>query len=334
MLVALTATPMSPAAAQVRFDTPNGRVEVLGLERWTRRMLEDSIAHYKPGETLASAACMAILRYQLNFRDALVSTYRGYDGPNSMREFVSIRLVEPGNRTATRWRTVSTDAFQSVIPEYAPLVVPQTDSAGGFYASWILAPLQLTDSTSRQRMLAHADSATREGYRLVSVFLAAHRREADRRTALRMIDSSSVYTNRIAAALVLSNFAESDASWYALVRALRDPHETVRGAAAIAIRNMPRRAIDWSPAQADLRALLGGTNIGEMEPVMELLADTKISPPLARQLLRNNDVWIMRLLGAQAPMAAYSTRKFLTTINNGNDLGASATKWHAWIASK
>ena len=37
------------AAAQVAFDSPAGRVEILGLRRWTVAMLRDSLRRYAPG---------------------------------------------------------------------------------------------------------------------------------------------------------------------------------------------------------------------------------------------------------------------------------------------
>lgn len=330
----LSGTLTTPVAAQVRYDVPTGRVEVLGLERWTRRMLEDSIAHYAPGQTLQSAGCMATMRYQLKFRDALVRRYRGYDGPTSTREFLSIRLVEPGNRTVGQWRSISTDPFQSLLPEYAPLIVPVTDSVGNVYTQRILNGLYTRDSITRQRILTRADSSTRQDYLRASEFLLAHQSERERSRAMWALDSSSVFSNRIVAALVLSEFPTKNSSWHALVRALRDPHESVRGAASTALARMPRRSVDWAPAQADLRALLGGTNVGEMESVMDLLVETQVSPDLARALLRGNDVWILRLLTSEAPMSSRQVRAFLVAMNRGKDLGAAPAAWHTWMASR
>jgi len=333
VLLSMSMASAAPAAAQVRYDVANTRVEILGLERWTRRMLEDSIAHYVPGQKLYSAACMATLRYQLKFRDALVASYSGFDGPTSKREFLSIRLVEPGDSTAVQWRRVPTDPFESLMPAYAALIVPVTDSMGGILTGRLTYGLRARDSVTRERMLASADSATRDVAERVAAFLMAHRSDGERRRATRALDSSSVYANRMAAALVLSNFPEHDSTWYSLVRALRDPHETVRFAAAAAISRMPRRPVDWAPATADLRAILGGTNLTQTEPIMRLLTETRIDPGLARPLLRGNDLWVQRLLASEAPTAAQTVTAFLVAMNGGSDLGGLPA-WRAWLVAR
>jgi len=292
-------------------------------------MLEDSIARYAPGQKLHDAACMATLRYKLNFPDAMVVHYRG-----GRRDFLSIRLVEPGDRSTSYWRAVSSDRFQSLMPAYAPLIMPVTDTTGSVWVGRLLYGLGVSDSSSRRQMLARADSATRADYQRTITFLAAHDGEADRHRAMAALDSNSLYSNRVAAALVLTNFAEHDSTWYALVRALRDPHEAVRGAASTALTHLPRRAIDWLPAHSDLRALLGGTNLSEMEPIMRLLVETRVSPELARPLLRGNDVWLLRLLTAEAPMAARTTKSFLVHMNHGVDVGSAPAAWRAWIESR
>src|SRR2546426_4254089 len=64
------------AAAQQRFRTPQGIVEVVGLRRWTVQMIQDSAAKYAPGQDLASHACAAVLRLKLKFADASVVFYR------------------------------------------------------------------------------------------------------------------------------------------------------------------------------------------------------------------------------------------------------------------
>jgi len=42
-------------------------VEVIGLQRWTRRMIDDSLAKYAPGVSLATHACAAVLENTLGF---------------------------------------------------------------------------------------------------------------------------------------------------------------------------------------------------------------------------------------------------------------------------
>jgi hypothetical protein len=320
----------SELRSQARYDAPGVRVEVLGLERWTLKMLQDSIAHYVPGQTLHDAACMATLRYKLHFADASVMNFLGY-GRTGVNDFLSIRLVEPKS-PAVKWRTVSNDEFKSMLPDYAKLLLPVTDTSGGIWTVRLVSAARFRDSASIANIPANARPELRGDASNILTFLAEHNTDADRRRAMRVLDSNAVYSNRIAAAFILSNFPDHDETWYSLVSALRDPHESVRGAALAALDRMPRRTVNWKPASNDLRILVGGTNIGAMESVMNLLMTTNADPTLAATLLRGNDRWLMRLLSAEAPMASRATRSFLVAMNGGVDLGTSPAAWKAWIA--
>ncbi len=110
-------------------------------------MLRDSIRHYVPGQDLHDAACMVTLREKLGFADALVTTYEGLNGPGS--EFLLIKLVEPQDRERVRWNAVPLDSFQSLRPDYAPFIVPITDSSGGVWIGRFMNWLQHGDSATR-----------------------------------------------------------------------------------------------------------------------------------------------------------------------------------------
>src|SRR5438309_2507017 len=86
----------SPSGAQVAYDGPSGRVEVLGLRAWTLEMLRDSIRRRFPGQTLESAACMVTLRDSLHFADALVQgiTYSAGAGA-AVRNYLVVKVIEP-----------------------------------------------------------------------------------------------------------------------------------------------------------------------------------------------------------------------------------------------
>jgi hypothetical protein len=231
-----------------------------------------------------------------------------------------------------RWRKLPSDDFQSLLPDYAKLIIPITDSTGGIWLGRVMYSLQFRDSASLETSLGRMPAAAREDANHLRKFLAEHRTDADRLRATKALDSNSFYANRITAAIVLSSFPEHDATWHTLVRALRDPHETVRGAASTALSRMPPRTIDWSPVSQDLRYLLGGTNLGAMEQVMSMLAESSVDPKLARTLLRGNDQWVMRLLTSEAPSASARTKALLKVLNAGKDLGSVPAPWKAWIA--
>src|SRR6266566_1951964 len=100
----------APGAAQVAYDSPRGRVEVLGLRTWTLQMLQDSIRRRVPGQTLEDAACMITLRDSLHFADALVATYSGVPGAAG-RTFLVVKVIEPQEATRVRWAPQPPDTF-------------------------------------------------------------------------------------------------------------------------------------------------------------------------------------------------------------------------------
>ncbi|GAB1343436.1 hypothetical protein [Gemmatimonas sp.] len=321
----------SRAAAQRSPTVQYGEVtvEVMGLRRWSLRMLQDSLARHEPGQTLADAACMATLRYKMGFADASVIRYSGFDRANPSKAFVSVRVIEPQRRPI--WRSLSSDSYESLLPAYAPLIVPVTDARGSIWINRLLFGFQVTDSVQRERLFASADPQAREDYFRVATFVRANAAVEARDRAVRVLDSSAAPGNRIAAALALMSHADDDHVWYALVRALRDPHEGVRAAAAMALARLPRRSIDWTPAAADLRLLLGGANVGEMESLMRMLMESGIRSTLAAPLLAKNASWLLPMLDSQAPITARRTREFLVVLNGGVDRGAGSAGWRAWL---
>ncbi len=49
----------SSLAAQSIIETPTSTIEIMGLKRWTLRMIQDSLAVYAPGDSLTGHACAA-----------------------------------------------------------------------------------------------------------------------------------------------------------------------------------------------------------------------------------------------------------------------------------
>jgi hypothetical protein len=327
----LTVSAATSLSAQPPVVITSGKrtIEVLGLQKWTIRMLEDSISRYAPGQTLGDAACMATLRYKLGFQDALVRRHTGIDRFDPEKQFVSVRVVEPTNRQI--WRKTSAEKFESLLPEYAPLILPVTDTTGGVWTVRLIFGYQFSDSTTRAEMLASTDSLARRDYARVEQFLATQQSVAHRERAIRVLDSSAAPANRMAAALILLKHSNDEDARFALVRALRDPHESVRGIAGVSLSYFPARRIDWAPLISDLRALLNGANLGETERVMRMLIETGADARLAKPLLNNNGQWVIRLLQSKAPMSASTARQFLTVLNGGVDLGASVEAWRGWV---
>lgn len=320
-----------PLAAQVAYDSPAGRVEVLGLRRWTLRMLQDSIRRYAPGQELHDAACMVTLRDSLHFAEASVEWLETVplDGPK--RSFLTIKVIEPDQAARVQWDDRPRNEYSSLLPDYASLVLPVTDSAGDVWGNRILDWLQFSDAASREAASDEASASARTDGERLYTFLNARRTEADRARAMRSLSRDGFWVNRMTAGIVLSNFAANDSTWWALVRALRDPNVEVRGAAATVLAGFPARPIDWRPVANDLRLLLGGTNLPAIRTVFELLARTDIAPELAPRLLRDNGEWMLDHLGAETPLAGDAAHRLLVRLNAGKDLGQTRAAWAPWV---
>jgi hypothetical protein len=314
----------------VAYDSPAGRVEVLGLRRWSLGMLQDSIRRYVPGQELHDAACIATLRDSLRFAEASVAQFEVAPPGGPRRSFLSVKVVEPEQAGRVQWDVRRRDEFSSLRPDYAPIVLPATDSAGGFWRGRLLHWLQFRDSVARQQSMSRAPAAARADAERLFAFVGAHGAEADRARAAQALAGDGFWVNRMVAVAVLSNFAAHDSTWWMLARALRDPHEGVRQAADVVLHALPARTIDWRPAAADLRLLVGGTNLPAMQRVFDLLARTGIAPDLAPLLLRGNADWVLDHLGAETPMASDAAHRLLVRLNAGRDLGGTRAAWAAW----
>lgn len=320
----------APPAA---YDSPRGRVEVLGLRRWTLAMLRDSVRRYVAGQELHDAACMVTLRDSLGFAEASVTRHTSAAPGQPKRTYLTIRVVEPDQAARVRWDTRPRSEFSALLPGYAPIALPLTDSAGGLARGRLLFWLQFPDGPAREAAVREAPAAARADGALVAEFLAARRSEPERARAMRTLARDGHWVNRMVAAAVLSGFAAHDSTWLALARALRDPHEGVREAAGMALRGLPARPVDWRPAAADLRLLLNGTNLPAITEVFALLARTDVTPDLAPTLLRDNADWILDHLGAETPGARDAAHRLLRRLAGGRDHGADRAAWAAWIAT-
>jgi hypothetical protein len=278
---------------------------------------------------------MVTLRDSLHFADALVQgiVYSGGAGAAG-RNYLVVKVIEPQEATRVRWAPAPPDSLTVLRPAYAPLVLPATDSLGGLGVGRLVWPLQFygRDSATRVRPLEGSDPSRREDASRLWRFLAAHRTEADRRTALAALRRDGFYANRVVAGAVLANFPDRDSTWWALTEALRDPNEAVRIAASIVLREMPARPVDWAPAVPTLRLLLGGTNLLAMEGVFTLLTRTRVRPSLAGPLLGSDGTWVLEHLRAEYPGGREAARALLVQLNGRRDLGPSADPWARWLA--
>lgn len=343
LIASAAAAATVPASAQrsaastpftiTHYATNDGDVVVMGLRRWSLRQLTDSLQRRRPGLELHDAACMAVLRQDLRFPDALVeeqSFQATPDGP--MKRYVVVKLVEREDSARVEWDHARRDSARVLVPDYAPALLAATDTLGRLWIGNLLWPLQFYGDSARMAWAASRPPAARAAdARRFWEFLYARRDEANRRRAMAVLRGDANYANRFMAIAVLANFADRDSSWYALVGALRDGHEAVRSAAQLVLPTLSPRPVDWRPAAPTLRALLAGTNVSATEMVMELLVKTQVSSDLRTDLLKGNGEWVLLHLASPVPGAAEAAHRLLVALS-GRDLGKAPTPWRRWIA--
>jgi hypothetical protein len=318
--VLLCAVASSEAAAQA-VDSTAGRVEVIGLRRWTISMLRDSLRAYRPDVDLGDAACGEVLRDSLGFAEAGVLRFP--DGR------VVLTVIEPSDSARVVLRPVSGAA---VVPRGPWDRLRALQDQGGFTIDYAI-DTYLAHTSGQDIPLERGDSAL-----VWSVWslLEEPSTPMEARDALRVLAHAPDPQLRRAAAGYVVRYPDQPAVWYALVSALRDPDWDVRSAANGALRTLrthARRQIDWQPAVEDLRHLLNGTTLVYHTEVITLLLATEVSPQLARDLLSRAGVAL--LLEQQAAQHEYvrePARELLVRLS-GRDYGSAAGAWQAWVDS-
>jgi hypothetical protein len=296
-------------------------VEILGLRSWTRQMVEDSVAKYQPGVSLADHACAIILRDSVGFADAASMTM-SMGGDTA---WTVLPVVEPALRDRVRFRTFA--AERPKVAAWADIFAVLERDRGS-----------MNDLQHPEVLFGQADSMFG---RPVSASTLELRRAIRRHNSARdwalarnalLHDGSP--RNRAVAALVLSNFPQRDATYHLLADGLR-VSDMGAGLAQMVLSAMSRHAprrVDWRPAEDALAALVGGTNLFMYTHVLDLLAATRVDPTLGRRLARANTVLMMDHLTARNPFSPPPARRFLVHIR-GQDLGDAAA-WNAWLSGR
>jgi hypothetical protein len=284
-------------------------------------MVEDSVAAYVPGISLADAACAVILRDSVGFADAAVTSF-SFGGDTV---WTVLSVVEPEMKDRVRFRPYKTN--NPAVEEWADLFeILEEDRRA-------MNPLQHPEV-----LLEGADMFFDQAVPTTTIEL--RRRLRARRTARDweiarstiLWDSSS--TNRTVAALVLSNFSERDSTFYLLAEGLRatDSGASAAGMILSALARGVPRAIDWEPAREALEALVGGTNLFGYVNVLGVLVATEVDATLGRELALLNPTLLLDHLGARNPYTPGVAHRFLAQIH-GSDLGRDRAAWEAWLAS-
>ena len=314
------------AESQAVLENDQMRLELIGLKRWTVPMIQDSLHRYAPKDSLLSHACAGVLRDKLKFADASVVYHVTTMDGKIMKPYMAVTVVEPQDSALIRYRR----PFPHSLParrawrSIRALLEKHNEAFQG--------AAQRFDFLRADAALSDADSALAPALPLRQ-FLRTHATAKDQRLALATLATNGNANDRVVATVLLTNFSGSDATWWALTDALRDPDARVRGTAsqvlAALTHGAPRR-VNWAPAAQSLRAVLDGTNLFAHDALMEALAATGVEPALARPLLKDGGYLVLAKLGAQGLSERQASRRFLIQLA-GRDLGDSPTAWREWL---
>lgn len=315
VLLLLTALiPASVSAQAVSKAYGDTTVEVIGLSSWSIDELQEAVYEYAPGVSLAEHACAVVLRDSVGFADAAAI---------GMNDWMILMVVEPDRRELVRYRRAP-DTDRGVRPEYEDiLTIFRADRSA-------IQPLQhgevlMGDATS---LFGNPLPASVDSLR------AAIRARSSRQDYVHAVGSILLdgnRDNRTIAALVLSNFAQQDSAWHALVEGVRTEPDFAASIATMVLGAMAETGkyrVDWAPARDALEAILGGTNLFAYIPMLQVLVETKIDPALGRELASVNPDLLLDSAAADNPHTPVSAQAFLRYVT-GEDHGSDINAWKA-----
>lgn len=321
-------TPRSPVDAPAPLgssvvEVPGKRIEVIGLDRWTVSMIEDSLAKYAPGTSLGSHACAAVLRYELGFADAAALSVRMVDADH---EQVIVSVVEPQDSARVRLRAVARDTA-GVRAEWEPLIRILRDDPVAF---------QSAIQFYLKRPPPRIELVRGNGDEMAAVwsFLESRASREDAAVAMSTLTAPdpNLY-NRMAAAAILLNFPESDSTWWALVETMRESDGAAKGTAGIVLGHLASHAarpVDWAPVAGTLHAMLDGTSLFQLRTLIETLNATGAGPSLAPRVLAGGGRMLVAYAGAESELVRPPAVDLLRRLS-GEDLGSDRDAWATWI---
>ncbi len=311
-----------PASAQNVLQLPGGKtVEVIGLEDWTIAMLQDSLARHGDGVTLESHACAAVLRERLGFADAAVQSFLLVMDDDTT-EYVAVSVVEPADSARVRRRAVGRDTT-------------------GFPAGWEdIGGLMRRNGgvgfalVNRMRRVPPGLDIDSAALRHAWAWVDGQQTPEGRAAAVRAVQSHPNLHARILAATLLRDAPADATVMHALVRALRDDVDMVASMAGQALPRMAaaRQGFDWSPVADDVHALLDGSSLYALDPLLQSLAGSGADARWASPFLAGGGHAVLARLSAENPRMRSGAHRLLVALR-GEDLGRDPAAWRAWVAS-
>ena len=322
MLLPLPTLAQSPSVLPL---PGGGAVEVIGLRQWTLQMLQDSLARHAPGTTLQSHACAAALRYKLGFADA--SAVRHVRNGVVQRVVVTVR--EPQDSALVRYRPMPLEAGPGRA-EWHPVSALFLERPRAFHIA-----LRLYTAIPGQMDLDHGTGEDSVAAAAALEFLKARTTEDDRQAAHEALAKSPYVAERIAAALILGNFADRDDTYWALVEAMRESDGPVKQIASDvldAVSTAAPRKVDWGPAAEGIHAMLNGTSVVTLPKLVRILSRTGVDSAYANPFLRGGGDMLIAYAASETEMLSRSARTLLVQLR-GTDLGPSPEAWREWVLS-
>jgi hypothetical protein len=318
--------PPPPVQPVVRATLKPGQtIEVVGLRRWSLAMIQDSLGKYAPGSDLSSRACIQDLRQKLHFADANVMTYvtivEGMTDKDTAEttQHVILWVREPGDSTMVRPRRSVIDTTQRVTA-WQP-VAQLFRTAPRAFSRW--ADLYMKDGV---------DSATLAVTRVMDSQI----NEEGYRTALQVLRESPSNADRAIAAVLLSRFAARDEAWHALFLSAIDENQWLSAEVALnALTAMSRtsaRPVNWKPVEREIAAVLNGTALPALVPLVSVWSRTGLDASYADAVLRDGGEMLTSMLELSRTELSRPARELLVNLR-GKNLGDSVAVWRDWIES-
>jgi hypothetical protein len=297
------------ATAQI-YDTKQGKLEFVGLKRWSPERIMKELG-YKSFDEMH--ACAGVLKQKLGFAEAAVI---GTFTEDKKIHFL-VSVVEPEDKD----RVSRTQPYESVVTpdDWYPVTKAVTANMEALMEGMNLI-------------------ATGKENELPAVFTDIRKlnRPSDLETAIKVATLDRDTTDRVIAVAVLMNFPQEDRAWHALAATVRDGQDLVSGVAYSALGTMAKkspRKVDWKPAAKDLRYILNGTSLFGAPAVMKTLIATQISPDLAKDLVGSGGGQILvPFLSVHRPLERDLAHDLLKKLS-GQDHGLEANRWQGWLDS-
>jgi len=316
LILSLLITGCLQIEAQI-VETSKGKVEFIGLEKWTTEMIQQKLAYQSPDNF---HFCAADLKSKLGFADASVTL----DSENG-KMYTIITIVEPDRAGQVSYKPKPIGSV--AIPASWSSLIKLVEERGILNEILDYGSTLKKSNKTEKPLLEGAD-------RTWWKYLQERRNKEDFQTALKVLSGDKEYKNRSTAALILTNFPEKDAAWSALMDGVRDKDARVNSASLQALITMAKyvpRRIDWSQSASSIRYILNGTNLSALVHIIKTLLKTKVSQKLANDLFKEDGGRMLLVYLRAKNEERKSLSQNLLMHLSGKNFGSDVEEWRNWI---